>query len=619
MYSCDCDVYLMVIPAVDDAYWSWHEEPSDDGQCRQSFIDFGGTLVQTDDVFNLRSQSGIGLRSLTDESRRVILSNPLLVANAVAVGATWAPAISEAASTPDRPATLTREMIVQADRFADRLISESEPELAMQLRALRAAVDPGELVGLTPHAALARVDAAARSTKVLEAGPASLQSGQRGLSAVGRSVVIPAAARVAGAAGTRWRSDVMVVNPGTVDAAYEVALLVRRQANSDPVTTTRFLAPGEGEFLGDVLDGVFSTDGAAALRIAARSGAVAVTSRTYNSLGAGNALGLPEGASFGQFIPALAADDAIPSGDAGDLIQLSHDPSLAAVFRTNLILVNASDAATAVEVDLRLDDGSLLGTVSTDLRPWEYDQFDRVFEQVTSSAVAGGYATVRPTTPGGRVLAMASVVDNVTGDPVAIPASRRSVVGETSLNETLTIPAAARVSGAAGTNWRTDLAIANTAFPPVFTRVDLLRRGETNIQPVSETVVTMPGESNRYDDVLQSLFATDGAAALRLSGSGIVAPSRTYNLIGADDPLGLPAGATFGQYLAPVPWTQGVLVGERALLPHLSHDPSLRTGSRTNLVLVNNATRDSDLTVELFRSDGTSLGGFTTTLGGWEY
>ncbi len=539
--------------------------------------------------------------------------------SAVPVVTSWSPVTAPSRSFEPPDNLITGEMVASAERFADSLVAAAEPELAMRLRALRAAVEPASLVGLTGREALERMAAAARSTKILEAGPATLETGQRGLAAAGQTVVIPATARVSGAAGTRWRTDVMVVNPGTIDAAYEIALLVRGQANSEPETVVRFLEPGEGEFLGDVLDGVFATDGAAALRITAGSGAVAVTSRTYNLLGPGNPLGLPEGSSFGQFIPALAADDAIPSGDAGDLIQLSHDPSLSAGNRTNLILVNAGATPTTVEIDLRLDDGSPLGTVSTDLEPWEYDQLDRVFESVTQGAVAGGSAVVRPVTPGGRVLAMASVVDNLTGDPVAIPASRRSVVSETPINETLTIPAAAHVRGAAGTNWRTDLAIANPDRPPIFTTIELLRRGQANLQPETETVVIQTGRTLRFDDVLESLFATDGAAALRLSGGGIPASSRTYNLLEAGNPQGLPAGATFGQFLAPVPWTQGVVIGEQALLPHLAHDPGLQTGSRTNLVLVNNATRSSDFSIELFRADGGSLGSFTTTLEGWEY
>jgi hypothetical protein len=36
-------------------------------------------------------------------------------------------------------------------------------------------------------------------------------------------------------------------------------------------------------------------------------------------------------------------------------------------------------------------------------------------------------------------------------------------------------------------------------------------------------------------------------------------------------------------------------------------------------VIVNNATRDADYEIELFRGDGSSLGSFTTTLGYWEY
>jgi len=562
---------------------------------------------------------GLCSRGDLDALRTLVGSDLTLAMGAWRERATLEKLFAAGGGTNEPAPRLSRADLDRLDGFLDDLIEAAEPDLAMRLRALRAALDTASLVGATGPEAAERTAAAMRSTKILAAASTSPGPGQRGMAASGQAVVIPTAARLAGEAGTRWRTDVMVVNPGTVEATYRIALLVRGQANPEPATLLRKLAPGEGEFLGDVLDGLFDTSGAAALRITASVGAVAVTSRTYNLLGEGNELGLPAGSSFGQFVPALTADDAIPAGDAGDLIQLSHDPSLAAGSRTNLILVNASDTRATVEVDLYLDDGTKLGSFTTDLEAWEYDQVNRVFERVTQDAVAGGYAVVRPTTPGVRVFAMASVVDNLTGDPISVPASRRSVLSETTINETLTIPAAAHVRGAAGTNWRTDLAMANTARPPAFTTVQLLRRDQANTQPESETVVTMPGRSNRYDDVLDSLFATEGAAALRLSGAGIPVSSRTYNLLEAGNPQGLPAGATFGQYQAALPWSTGVVVGERAMLPHLSHDPTLKAGSRTNLILVNNANRASDIEVELFLADGSSLGSFTTTLEAFEY
>ena len=304
--NCDCSQCIIPLGVCAD----WNEPPLPNGECRDP-----SPLVLNE---GRASRPDPALADMAGEIQSLVRSNPALFIEAAPVAAAWA-SVAASGNLPDSGSHLiTPEMTMKADRFADSLVAAAEPELALRLRALRAAVEPDSLVGLTGREALDRVGAVAKSTKILDAGPSSLDAGQRGLAIAGQAVVIPATAKVAGAAGTSWRTDVMVVNPGTIDAAYEVALLVRGEDNSDPVTTVRYLAPGEGEFLGDVLDGLFSTDGAAALRIVAGAGAVAVTSRTYNLLGDGNPLGLPEGASFGQFIPAVTVDDAIRLADAGD-------------------------------------------------------------------------------------------------------------------------------------------------------------------------------------------------------------------------------------------------------------------------------------------------------------
>jgi hypothetical protein len=73
----------------------------------------------------------------------------------------------------------------------------------------------------------------------------------------------------------------------------------------------------------DVLDSVFHFTGAAALRIVPTKGTILATSRTYNLVGA-NSVGLPVGASFGQFVPGLAEGEAISSAEEGRLIQLTQ-------------------------------------------------------------------------------------------------------------------------------------------------------------------------------------------------------------------------------------------------------------------------------------------------------
>ena len=64
----------------------------------------------------------------------------------------------------------------------------------------------------------------------------------------------------------------------------------------------------------DIIDSVFHFYGAAAFRITVTSGSVLVTSSTYNALGDGNPRYLPDGATFGHFVPAFHSRPPSPPG-----------------------------------------------------------------------------------------------------------------------------------------------------------------------------------------------------------------------------------------------------------------------------------------------------------------
>lgn len=257
--------------------------------------------------------------------------------------------------------------------------------------------------------------------------PAQAASGIRGypLQAGQSAVFIPAAAHATGAAGTNWRSDVEIHNPGSSQAAYTIALLKRDNDNSSPTTKSFTLNPGLSVRYSDILSSMFGFSGAAALKISVTSGSILASSRTYNLMVAGNPLNLPAGATFGQFVPALAATDAVASTEQARLIQLAHSRTSSG-FRTNIGYVNTTSTTLTMTTDLYTASGTKLGTYNDSLPPFGYKQVDKIFEKVTSQDVTDGYAIVRTTTTGGTFFAYASVIDNPTGDPTFIPAQKTS-------------------------------------------------------------------------------------------------------------------------------------------------------------------------------------------------
>jgi hypothetical protein len=232
---------------------------------------------------------------------------------------------------------------------------------------------------------------------------------------------VPTAAHLTGHNNVNWRTNVELQNPGSAQARYSIALLARNEDNTNPGRADFTLDPGRSVRYTDILQTVFGFAGAAALCIVQVEGTVVATSRTYADSGSG---------TYGAFVPAVARANAIALGEDGRLIGLSHDPSLATGFRTNIGLVNANEYPLTVKASFYLADGTLLGTASYDLRPFEFRQSDGAFEQFTGDPVEDGYVVAWMTTSAGgqalnataKFLAYAAVIDNLTGDPTYVPA-----------------------------------------------------------------------------------------------------------------------------------------------------------------------------------------------------
>ena len=223
-----------------------------------------------------------------------------------------------------------------------------------------------------------------------------------------------AAAHAPGNNDTVWRSDMELQNIGHTGLTVTLEMLSRNADNSAPQSATVTLGIGASLRLDDVLATEFGvSSGSAALRLIPSAPTLIATSRTY--------FASPNG-TYGQFIPAMHEDEAITDGELGRLLQLSHEPSLASGFRTNLGLLSASPVPLPVHVAFYLADGRLLGTTDVTLKPYEFRQLDKAFELVTSDPVPDGTITVSTPLSGGRFFAYASVVDNLTGDPTTIPA-----------------------------------------------------------------------------------------------------------------------------------------------------------------------------------------------------
>jgi hypothetical protein len=217
-----------------------------------------------------------------------------------------------------------------------------------------------------------------------------------------------------GAGGTTWRTDVAAVNlgSGSVQLSPEFTIYNGGASTSAQATVP---AGGTAEWADvlvslfgfgpdDVVKGTLAFDSMVDLY---------VTARTYNQTAEG---------TFGQYLPAVTAAEGFGEDSVGVVPQLKKNQQ----FRSNLGVLNLSPFGVEVEIRLFDRSGSRIGTTrNQQIRANEYYQINDVFTALGAGEVDVAYATVEVRTPGGRVWAYGSVVDNATGDPTTIPALSR--------------------------------------------------------------------------------------------------------------------------------------------------------------------------------------------------
>jgi hypothetical protein len=161
------------------------------------------------------------------------------------------------------------------------------------------------------------------------------------------------------------------------------------------------------------------------------------------------------------------------------------------------------------------------------------------------------------------------------------------------------VPAVAHGAGAGGTFWTSDLAVANPGSAPASYRLELLAGDASTAADFD----LGPGQARRHEDVLASVFAFTGTAAIRVvpTAGAVAVASRTFTPGG---------GGTFGQGVPALPESAVAVEGERVVLAGLSESAAYRT----NLGLLNLGDGEIPVTVDLYRGDGSLAGSLTRTV-----
>jgi len=220
--------------------------------------------------------------------------------------------------------------------------------------------------------------------------------------------LLPSSAHLQGVNGAFYTTDLTIANTDVSAATVTLKFLGNNQDGTSGAEQTRTIPASSEVTYSDVLNTVFGLPGGyGAILVTADSANIKVLSQTSTPP--------PGGAgTFGQSVPAFGPADMVTSAAPRVLVGLRQDSA----FRTNAVIANATGQAADVVLTLTSAAGATLGTRSYHLDPYGMHQISGVVTELGApDGTADAALTVSTTTPGARVAAYASIIDQVTNDP----------------------------------------------------------------------------------------------------------------------------------------------------------------------------------------------------------
>ncbi len=367
-------------------------------------------------------------------------------------------------------------------------------------------------------------------------------------------LVLPGVARLSGAFGSFWMTDLTVYNP--LDEKQQVEVRFMPLGTDEVQTTTLTLDAGEIRPIADALMALFGIEsGGGTLHLLPAVG-INATARTYSRKGEG---------TFGFGMQAIDFYNA-----AGPRFPLTFAGAFPGEnFRTNLLLTDTSGRGASAKLVAFGLTGWNFGNSGLDTPAAGTVQINSVGPTMGLHSRDGGGLVVEATR--GTAIATVVAIDNRTNDPTYFPPDIPGTIPRS-------IPVIGHLDGANGSKFRSDLYFYN---PNATTRTITLaaRKWDTG-QAVNTNFTLLPNESRVIPDALKSLFGLEGLARLRYSsndweiGEAIRVTSRTYTVE--------PSGATYGCLVPPLNSFQIGTPGDRLEILGASGGP----GFRTNIGLV---------------------------------
>jgi hypothetical protein len=395
------------------------------------------------------------------------------------------------------------------------------------------------------------------------------------------ALIIPVVTHVNGATSP-FLSDVRLTNGAASSITYQLTFTpTRTNGVSAGKVTAITVDPAQTIALNDIVNDFFgygatgsaSDTGFGSLEIRPLNSSSLLTfasSRTYAST---------PGGTFGQFIAAIPFSKFIGPSVAPPLPGVPPSTSRllslqqiaqSAKFRTNLGLAEGSGQAASGMIKVYDDGGHLLATIPYSLQPGEHQQLNQ-FLAANGITLDDGRIEVTIDSATGAVAAYASVLDNITTDPLAVMPAQASQISATRY----VIPGVADLNNGAA-NFHSDIRFYNGGTSPVTGTLTYYPQGNpAGAKTAAGQITIKPGEVKAFDNVLPALFGVTNSGGSVLftttAPSSVVATGRTYSIRAED-------GGTFGQFIPGVTPADGIGIGDRPLeILQLEHSQNFRT------------------------------------------
>lgn len=372
------------------------------------------------------------------------------------------------------------------------------------------------------------------------------------------TLIVPAVAHAQGI-GSPFRSDVRIVNVSFADIDYEISFTPSQTDGTQTgKKTTVTIRAGDVLALDDIVAawfgaGMLGEGGIGTIEIRPLT-----SDNPFDTFASSRTYALDAGGTLGQFIPALRTNQFIGNiaNDALARISLQQVANSSA-YRTNVGFVEGTGAP--VSFVARLVDGgnNVLGQINRSLQP--YGQFQSSLTNLFGDVdLPDGRVEVEVTSPGGKVSAYASVLNNLTNDPLMVFPSQPT---RTTARRYVLAGIAEFVSG--DRNFHSDMRVYNGGDEPVDITLWYYDRGASTPHPSAPPAVRtlQPFQVLAIDDVLPSLWPNviGGGEVLITTDeeSSLVVTAQTYSR--------QPNGGTKGQFIPGVTFREAVGLGERAL------------------------------------------------------